>query len=125
MIANREPLRRRPAVRFERGKGAWQRAWQVTAALAVVASPAFAPRAFAQEEKPEAPSLPEASDDGAPPAADQFQTMQEEIAELKERMAESEQQRLKSVSALSFNGSPFPSTGTTPGPSWATSWPPP
>ena len=100
MIANRKPTRRRPAGRFEHGK----RAWQVMAAVSLLASPVFAPRALAQEEKAEAPSLPETSDDAAPPEADQFQTMQQEIAELKERMAQSEQERLKSVSALSFSG---------------------
>jgi hypothetical protein len=101
MIANRRPTRRRPADCFEHGK----RVWQVMAAVSLLASPALAPRAFAQQdEKPEAPSLPEASDDTAPPEPDQFQTMEQEIAELKERMAQSEQERLKSVSALSFNG---------------------
>jgi hypothetical protein len=85
---------------LERGK----RAWQVLAAVSLLASPALAARAFAQDEKPEAPSLPEATDDQAPPATDQFATMEQEIAELKERMAQSEQERLKSVSALSFNG---------------------
>src|SRR5579863_8852279 len=101
MIANGKPPRRRPAGCFEHGK----RAWQVMAAVSLLASPPLATRAFAQqEEKPEAPSLPEPSDDAAPPRDDQFQTMEQEIAELKERMAESEQARLKSVSALSFNG---------------------
>ena len=103
MIAHRKPTRRRPARCFEHGK----RAWQVMAAVSLLASPAMAPRALAQlaqEEKPEAPSLPEATDDAAAPEAEQFQTMQQEIAELKERMAQSEQERQKSVSALSFNG---------------------
>ena len=103
MIGHRKPTRHRPAGRFAHG----QRAWQVLATVALLASPALAPRALAQEEKPEkpeAPSLPEASDDGEPTMTDQFQTMQLELAALKERMAESEQQRLKSVSALSFNG---------------------
>ena len=100
MIGNRKPTRRRPAGCFAHGK----RAWQVMVAASLLASPALAPRAFAQDEKPEAPSLPEPSDDAAPPEVDQFQTMEQEIAELKERMAQSEQERLKSVSALSFNG---------------------
>lgn len=100
MIANGKPTRRPPADCFVHGK----RAWQVLAAVSLLASPALAPRAFAQDEKPEAPSLPEATDDQAPPAPDQFATMEQEIAELKERMAQSEQERLKSVSALSFNG---------------------
>jgi hypothetical protein len=101
MIVNRKPPRHRPAGRFAHG----QRVWQVLAAVALLASPALATQALAQEEKPEAPSLPEASDDDTTPTlADQFQTMQLELAALKERMAESEQQRLKSVSPLSFNG---------------------
>jgi hypothetical protein len=100
MIATRKPPRRRLAGRLQHGK----RAWQVMAALSLLASPALAPRAFAQDEKPEAPSLPEATDDQTPPAADQFATMEQEIAELKEQMAHDQQERLKSVSALSFNG---------------------
>jgi hypothetical protein len=100
MIANRKPPRRRLAGCFRPGR----RAWQIMAAVSLLASPAYAPRAFAQEEKPEAPSLPEASDDTGPTLTDQFQTMQQELAELKQRMAESEEQRLKSVPALSFNG---------------------
>jgi hypothetical protein len=100
MIAHRTPTRRHPARRFERGK----RAWQVMAALSLVAGPALSQRALAQEEKPEAPSLPEASDDTGPTVSDQFQTMQLELAQLKERVAQSEEARLKSVSALSFNG---------------------
>jgi hypothetical protein len=100
MIANRKPPRRHPAGCLQRGK----RAWQVMVAISLLTGPALAPRALAQEEKPEAPSLPEASDDTGPTMTDQFQTMQLELAALKERMAESEQQRLKSVSALSFNG---------------------
>ena len=86
MIANGKPPRRRPAGCLEQGK----RAWRVMVAVSLLASPALATRAFAQDEKPEAPSLPEPSDDAAPPEADQFQTMEQEIAELKERMAELE-----------------------------------
>jgi hypothetical protein len=100
MIANRKPPCRPPAGCLQHGK----RAWQIMAAVSLLASPALAPRALAQDEKPEAPSLPEPSDDEAPPSADQFQIMQQEIAELKERMAHDQEERLKSVSALSFNG---------------------
>ena len=100
MIANRNPTRRLPAGCLQHGK----RAWQIMAAVSLLAGPALAPRAFAQDEKPEAPSLPEPSDDEASPAADRFATMEQEIAELKERMQQDQQERIKSVSALSFNG---------------------
>jgi hypothetical protein len=101
MIANGKPTRRPPAGYLERGK----RAWQVIAAVSLLTAPALAPQALAQEEKPEAPSLPpEASDEEAPPVPDQAQSLEQQIAELNDRIAREEQDRLKSVPALSWNG---------------------
>ena len=96
MIAHREPTGRRATGRF--AHGAW--AWLAVAALCGLARPARA-----QEEKPQAPSLPEPADDDAGPAPpDQVQTLEERITELNERIERAEQDRQKSVPALTWNG---------------------
>ena len=59
--------------------------------------------ALAQEEKPQAPSLPEDSDDGAA-APPETVSPEEQIAELKERVQRDEEERHKSAPALTWNG---------------------
>ena len=96
MIALGKPRRCPTAGRLE----IRHRAWQVLAALSLFASPALAQ----EEERPQAPSLPEPSTDDAAPAAAPDQTLEDRITELNERIERSEQERQKSVPALSFNG---------------------
>jgi hypothetical protein len=74
------------------------------AAVSLLAGPAFAPRAFGQEDKPQAPSLPEPSDDEAPPPPDRVQALEQRITELNDRIERAEVDRQKSVPALSWNG---------------------
>jgi hypothetical protein len=60
--------------------------------------------ALAQEEKPRAPSLPEDADDGAAPVLPETVSADEQIAELKERIQQDEDERHKSTPALTWNG---------------------
>jgi hypothetical protein len=61
--------------------------------------------ALAQEERSSAPSLPESGGDDTPrPTQDRIDTLEERIAELGERLRESEDARQKTVSPLSWNG---------------------
>src|SRR5687767_9917581 len=61
--------------------------------------------ALAQEERSSAPSLPDSEgEDTPPPTEDRMDTLEERIAELGQRLRESEEARQKSVSPLSWNG---------------------
>ncbi len=60
--------------------------------------------AWAQEEKPHAPSLPEDADDGTAPPLPETVSPDEQIAELKERIQQDEDERHKSTPALTWNG---------------------
>src|SRR5436305_3389022 len=95
MTVQREPTRRPTAARF--AHRLWS--WPVFAALSLLAR-----TALAQEEKPLAPSLPEASDDGAAPEMPDEVTPDERIAELTERLQRDEDERHKSAPALTWNG---------------------
>ena len=77
-----------------------------SAGIAMVATLVAAAPARAQEERVSAPSLPDAAgEDVAPPAAqDRLQTLEDRIAELGDRLRESEEARQKSVSPMSWNG---------------------
>jgi hypothetical protein len=96
MIAQREPTRRPTAARF--AHRLWS--WPVFAALSLLSR-----AALAQEEKPLAPSLPEASDDGVTPELpSEAESADERIAELTERLQRDEEERHKNVPALTWNG---------------------
>src|SRR5262245_33188230 len=73
------------------------------AEVAALALPLFAAPAFAQEERTSAPSLPDTAGD-EPPSGSRVQTLEERMAELGERLRESEDARQKSFAPLSFNG---------------------
>ena len=77
-----------------------------SAGIAMVATLVAAAPARAQDERVSAPSLPDAAgEETAPPAAqDRLQTLEERIAELGDRLRESEEARQKSVSPMSWNG---------------------
>ncbi len=70
----------------------------------VMALSLLARTALAQEERPQAPSLPEDADDGANAAPAESETTEDQIAELKARLQQDEEERQKSVSRLSWNG---------------------
>jgi hypothetical protein len=74
------------------------------AMLAPLAGLVIAGPARAQEERSSAPSLPDSGGDEAPAAPDRMQTLEERLAELNERLRESEDMRQKSISPLSWNG---------------------
>jgi hypothetical protein len=64
-----------------------------------------APPALAQEERTVAPSLPESSgDEGHGASSDRVATLEERIAELAQRLRDTDEARQKSVSPLSWNG---------------------
>jgi len=94
MIAQREPTRRPRGHRF--AHRLWS--WPLFAALSLLAR-----AALAQEEKPLAPSLPEASEDGATPELPDEVTPDDRIAELTERLQRDEEERHKAP-ALTLNG---------------------
>jgi hypothetical protein len=74
-------------------------------ALAAPALLLIAPPVFAQEERTSAPSLPDSGgEDGTPPTQDRMDTLEERVAELGQKLRESEEARNKSVSPLSWNG---------------------
>jgi len=61
--------------------------------------------ALAQEERSTAPSLPDSGgEEAAPPTHDRMDMLEERIAELGQRLRESEEARQKAVSPLSWNG---------------------
>ena len=61
--------------------------------------------ALAQDERSSAPSLPDSGGEEAPSAThDRMDMLEERIAELGQRLRESEEARQKSVSPLSWNG---------------------
>ncbi len=95
MIVRREPTRRPRANRLAHRP--WT--WLLLAALSLATR-----AAFAQEEKPLAPSLPEATDDGAAPEIPDEVTPDDRIAELTARLQRDEEERHKSVPALTWNG---------------------
>jgi len=74
-------------------------AWPV-----VMAASLLARSAVAQEERAAAPSLPEDAGDGVETAPPETETPEDQIAELKERLQQDEEERKKSVSRLSWNG---------------------
>jgi len=78
-----------------------QRSW---AWPVVMVASLLARSALAQEERAQAPSLPEDAEDGAASAPADSETTDDQIAELKERLRQDEEERQKSVSRLSFNG---------------------
>ncbi|HVT07347.1 MAG TPA: hypothetical protein VHO67_07805 [Polyangia bacterium] len=94
MIAQREPTRRPGGHRF--AHRLWS--WPLFAALSLLAR-----GALAQEEKPQAPSLPEASEDGTAPELPDEVTPDDRIAELTERIQRDEEERHKAP-ALTWNG---------------------
>ncbi len=89
--ARRDRLARRTSV------WVWAWAWPVVGTLSLLARPALA-----QEEKTQAPSLPE--DDGAAAEAPPEMTPEDRIAELTERIERDEEERRNSAPALTFNG---------------------
>ncbi|MFL5305891.1 MAG: hypothetical protein ACJ8F1_11800 [Polyangia bacterium] len=95
MIAQREPTRCPRGHRF--AHRLWS--WLLFAALSLLAR-----TALAQEEKPLAPSLPEATDDGSAPEMPDEVTPDDRIAELTERLQRDEEERHKSAPALTWNG---------------------
>jgi len=98
MIDRREPTQRLIADRFaHRAQRRW--AGPAFAALSLMAGPALA-----QEERAQAPSLPDGADgDGdAPPPY--VQTPEDRITELTERIERAEEERRKNVPALTWNG---------------------
>jgi hypothetical protein len=88
------------AVRFVRGSWTW--VWPMAAVLSLLGRSALAQDKA--DEKPRAPSLPEAAEDGeAPPLPDE-ETPDDRIAELTERIQRDEEERRKVAPALTWNG---------------------
>jgi hypothetical protein len=86
--------------RQRRGCAAVRSTLSTLSALAMLAA---AP-ALAQEERSTAPSLPDSGGDEPAPPPDRIQTLEDRMAELNDRLRESEEMREKAVSPLSWNG---------------------
>jgi hypothetical protein len=76
-------------------------AWPVAAVVSLLVRPALAEES--EPERAHAPSLPDPADDEAPPPSD-VQTLEGRIAELNERIEHAEQERVRSVPPLTWNG---------------------
>ena len=99
MIADREPQDRSSREQI----GMRCRRWLTVAAIQLAAAPLAAP-ALAQDDAPAAPAVPEAVPDEPEQEPDRIDLLEERIATLTERLAKSEEERLKSVSPLSWQG---------------------
>jgi len=82
------------------------RAMSMVAPIAALAPLFAAAPALAQEERSQAPSLPDSGGDEAPAAAapDRLQMLEERMNELNLQLRQSEELRQKSISPLSWNG---------------------
>jgi hypothetical protein len=94
MIRETQPPRHRHCAR----PGGHGRAWLIAAVLVTIAAPAAA-----QEERTSAPSLPEPTADDPPAPMDKTEVLEERIAELSERLRQSEEKKLV-ASPLTWNG---------------------
>src|SRR4029079_14502950 len=82
------------------------RAMSMVAPIAALAPLFAAAPALAQEERSQAPSLPDSGGDEAPAAAapDRLQMLEERMNALNLQLRQSEELRQKSISPLSWNG---------------------
>lgn len=100
MMDRREATRRPWLDRVPR----WIWAWPAVATLSLLARPALAQEERPQEEKAQAPSLPDDADDGAAPPLPAEESLEDRIAELNERLQRDEEERHKSAPSLTWNG---------------------